>query len=72
MLTILDSNQQTQRNLLRDLAGFGLNPQDWSLKPASRHCWLILSKLDPDFTFQGQTRKKGTQISWDQLQLMSL
>ena len=71
MLHIQDINSVTQ-SLQVDLKGFGLNPQDWQLQQTSNDRWLILSKDDPEFAFQGRTQKKHSGWAWQQVQLISL
>lgn len=71
MQIVKDINSVTQC-LLEDLKGFGLNPQDWNLYSSSTNQWLISSKEDPDFLFQGKCQRKGTQWKWEHVQLISL
>lgn len=56
-----------QTNLLKKLYAqlqhFGLNSQDWIIKPVSQCCYIIYNQEDPSFRFFGQTdRQMWTQI----------
>ena len=64
----------TEQQLLKQLVSFGLNPQEWSLKPIAINKYFIENKSDQDFQFFGETviSKKQNESCWNKIQLISI
>jgi hypothetical protein len=58
--------------LQMNLSQYGLNPQDWILKPLSQMTYLIAHKEDPGFKFCGQWKHLKQKAAWQSLQLLSI
>ena len=70
---ILDLFQQTEtQKLATQLSQYGLNPNEWILRQEDRGIYAIQSKRDQNFTFAGKTKKQGSAIQWEEIELLSI
>lgn len=71
-------NQQTfstepMMSLLKDLAGYGLNPADWDVVAEDSQFYEVISKNDFNFRFRGKVEdSENTVPKWQMLRLKSL
>lgn len=61
-----------QMELLADLKRFGLNPHDWTFRPANNAHYQIQHRQDPEFKFSGKIGRRRQKLEWQQLELQSL
>jgi hypothetical protein len=55
------------------LSQFGLRPSDWDIIPQSNDLHMIKNKVEDDFYFVGESkRKKNKKIEWKFITLASL
>lgn len=71
MLFVLNSNIQISQ-LHSDLKHYGLNPSDWRILKESSQVYKVQSRSDQNFVFVGRARRKGRQLKWKNLTLVSL
>jgi len=70
---ILDFFQQTEtQKLTTQLSQYGLNPSEWTLHQEDSGLYAIQSKQDQNFTFAGKTKKQGSAIKWEKIELLSI
>lgn len=58
----------TMKKLYAQLKHYGLNAQEWRIKPVSNRLVKLHNLMDPEFQLMGQVRKQ----SWDQIWLVSI
>ena len=62
-----------EQELLKQLMGFGLNPEDWSIRPASLQRYLIEHKTDRDFQFMGEIHSNtANETRWERIRLVNI
>jgi hypothetical protein len=63
-------DQKTKLN--QELKSFGLNPSEWNVLKEKSQIYRVQSKADRNFFFQGKVQKKGLNLKWKQLELVSI
>jgi hypothetical protein len=70
---ILDLFEQTEtQKLTNALSGYGLNPSEWLLNQQGNGSYAIQSKTDKNFIFKGQIKNRGSKVTWEKIDLISL
>lgn len=68
----LTLNVNKEFQLQKELAQFGLSPNDWKLLKLKNNTYKIQNKTCQDFYFQGITKLKQGQKVWGNITLLSL
>lgn len=61
-------NSEMMKKLYAQLKHYGLNAQEWKIRPVSNQIFKLYNLADPEFQLMGQVRKQ----SWDQIWLISI
>lgn len=67
-----ESTLLKKEKLLSHLSGFGLNPNQWSLKQKSKNIFLIQNKKSPSWSFLGISKHTPNALAWKRITLVSL
>lgn len=62
----------TNKSLNYQIRQFGLNPQEWILKPFKRTRVFLINKCDENLVFLGSCIHKNNKIMLNELTLFSL
>ncbi|MCB0378928.1 MAG: hypothetical protein KDD33_10585 [Bdellovibrionales bacterium] len=67
--------EQQQKNLLKGLKAFGLNPSEWTLEKglwSDQQPQILKYKWDQNFRLIGFLKIRNRNPSWQDLQILSL